>query len=129
MEFIASGGEYDQLARWIQPIMAAARENPEAKGCVLGGHGLFTWADDAKGCYELTLDIINRAMIEVHRWLLGVAHARLMMQVHDELILEVAEEKSDSVLAELRGHMANAASLRVPLKVEVGVGKDWDQAH
>ena len=74
-------------------------------------------------------DIIKRAMIEVHRWLYGVAHARLMMQVHDELILEVAEDQADSVLAELRGHMANAASLRVPLKVEVGVGRNWDEAH
>ena len=54
-------------------------------------------------------DIIKRAMIEVHRWLYGVAHARLMMQVHDELVLEVAEDRADAVLAELRGHMANAA--------------------
>ena len=39
-----------------------ARENPKAKGCVLESHGLFTWADDAKACYETTLDIINRAI-------------------------------------------------------------------
>jgi DNA polymerase-1 len=52
-----------------------------------------------------------------------------MMQVHDELVLEVAEERADSVLAELRGHMAHAASLRVPLKVDVGVGRNWDEAH
>ncbi len=74
-------------------------------------------------------DIIKRAMIEVHRWLLGQPHARLMMQVHDELVLEVAEDRVDSVLAELRGHMMAAAELRVPLKVEVGVGKNWDEAH
>ncbi len=74
-------------------------------------------------------DIIKRAMIEVHRWLFGQPHARLMMQVHDELVLEVAEDRVDSVLAELRGHMVAAADLRVPLKVEVGVGKNWDEAH
>jgi len=74
-------------------------------------------------------DIIKRAMIEVHRWLFGQPHARLMMQVHDELVLEVAEDRVDSVLAELRGHMVAAAELRVPLKVEVGVGKNWDEAH
>jgi DNA polymerase-1 len=74
-------------------------------------------------------DIIKRAMIEVHRWLLGQPHARLMMQVHDELVLEVAEDRVDGVLAELRGHMVAAADLRVPLKVEVGVGKNWDEAH
>jgi DNA polymerase-1 len=74
-------------------------------------------------------DIIKRAMIEVHRWLSGQTHARLMMQVHDELVLEVADDRVDSVLAELRGHMVAAADLRVPLKVEVGVGKNWDEAH
>jgi DNA polymerase I len=74
-------------------------------------------------------DIIKRAMIEVHRWLAGTPHARLMMQVHDELVLEVAEDRADDVLAQLRGHMANAASLRVPLRVDVGVGRNWDEAH
>jgi len=74
-------------------------------------------------------DIIKRAMIEVHRWLFGMPHARLMMQVHDELVLEVAEDRADDVLKELRGHMAAAADLRVPLRVDVGVGKNWDEAH
>jgi DNA polymerase I len=74
-------------------------------------------------------DIIKRAMIEVHRWLFGQQHARLMMQVHDELVLEVAEDRVDTVLHELRGHMTEAADLRVPLKVEVGVGRNWDEAH
>jgi DNA polymerase-1 len=74
-------------------------------------------------------DIIKRAMIEVHRWLFGQQHARLMMQVHDELVLEVAADRVDAVLHELRGHMSAAANLRVPLKVEVGVGRNWDEAH
>jgi DNA polymerase-1 len=74
-------------------------------------------------------DIIKRAMIEVHRWLGGVPHARLMMQVHDELVLEVAEDRVDEVIAQLRGHMQDAASLRVPLRVDVGIGRNWDEAH
>jgi DNA polymerase-1 len=74
-------------------------------------------------------DIIKRAMIEVHRWLQGQPHARLMMQVHDELVLEVAADRVDAVLRDLRAHMVGAAELRVPLKVEVGVGKNWDEAH
>jgi DNA polymerase-1 len=74
-------------------------------------------------------DIIKRAMIEVHRWLSGVPHARLMMQVHDELVLEVTEDRADAVVAELRGHMAGAAQLRVPLRVDVGIGRNWDEAH
>ncbi len=74
-------------------------------------------------------DIIKRAMIEVHRWLNGIPHARLTMQVHDELVLEVAEDRVDDVVRELSGHMSAAASLRVPLKVEVGIGRNWDEAH
>ena len=74
-------------------------------------------------------DIIKRAMIEVHRWLAGIPHARLMMQVHDELVLEVAEERAAEVVDHLRGHMVAAAELRVPLKVEVGSGRNWDEAH
>jgi DNA polymerase-1 len=75
-------------------------------------------------------DIIKRAMIAVHAWL---AHervpARLIMQVHDELVLEVREDSIASVEAGLREHMAAAATLRVPLKVEVGHGLNWDEAH
>ncbi|HET7202199.1 MAG TPA: DNA polymerase I [Steroidobacteraceae bacterium] len=74
-------------------------------------------------------DIIKRAMIEVHRWLAGIPHARLLMQVHDELVLEVAEDRAPDVVAHLRGHMTTAAQLNVPLKVEVGIGRNWDEAH
>jgi DNA polymerase I len=74
-------------------------------------------------------DIIKRAMIEVHRWLKGHTRARLMMQVHDELVLEVAEDLVEPVLRDLRGHMTAAANLRVPLHVDVGIGRNWDEAH
>jgi DNA polymerase-1 len=74
-------------------------------------------------------DIIKRAMLDVHRWLSGNPHARLLMQVHDELVLEVAYDRVDAVLAELRGHMTAAATLRVPLRVDIGVGRNWDEAH
>ncbi|MGI9246363.1 MAG: DNA polymerase I, partial [Steroidobacteraceae bacterium] len=74
-------------------------------------------------------DIIKRAMIDVHRWLAGDAGARLVMQVHDELVLEVAEDRAEAVARELSGHMSAAAELRVPLRVDVGVGRNWDEAH
>ena len=75
-------------------------------------------------------DIIKRAMIAVHRWLRD-AHpdARLVMQVHDELVLEVPEQALDAVTSGVREHMATAAALRVPLKVDVGHGRNWDEAH
>jgi len=75
-------------------------------------------------------DIIKRAMIDVDAWLQNSGTpARLIMQVHDELVLEVAVDAVDAVSAQLRKRMARAAQLNVPLKVDVGVGANWDQAH
>ncbi|VXC88750.1 fused DNA polymerase I 5'-_3' exonuclease; 3'-_5' polymerase; 3'-_5' exonuclease [Pseudomonas sp. 8Z] len=75
-------------------------------------------------------DIIKRAMIKVDGWLQdsGV-DARIIMQVHDELVLEVREELIDEVSAQLKSLMSGAADLEVPLLVEVGVGNNWDEAH
>jgi len=75
-------------------------------------------------------DIIKRAMIDVDRWLTGErVPARLIMQVHDELVFEVEEGAVAGVAGEVRKRMAAAASLRVPLKVDVGIGDNWDEAH
>ncbi len=77
-------------------------------------------------------DIIKRAMIDVEDWLHAqgaAAPARLVMQVHDELVLEVRESAVASVRDGVRARMSAAAQLRVPLKVEIGVGANWDEAH
>jgi DNA polymerase-1 len=75
-------------------------------------------------------DIIKRAMIDVHAWLAqSSVGARLVMQVHDELILEVREDAVGTVRSGLESRMTRAADLRVPLKVEAGVGANWDEAH
>ena len=75
-------------------------------------------------------DIIKRAMIAVDRWLTRErAPARLVMQVHDELVLEVREEALDEARARVVDYMAGAASLAVPPKGEAGAGPNWDEAH
>jgi DNA polymerase-1 len=75
-------------------------------------------------------DIIKTAMIHVHGWLQREGlDARIIMQVHDELVLEVAESQLDRVCEGVIKHMADAAELKVPLLVEAGVGKNWDEAH
>jgi DNA polymerase-1 len=75
-------------------------------------------------------DIIKRAMIAVDSWLESShAPARLIMQVHDELILEAADGAVQSLVGQLLTHMSHAANLDVPLKVDVGVGRNWDEAH
>ncbi|MEE4203609.1 MAG: DNA polymerase I [Halieaceae bacterium] len=75
-------------------------------------------------------DIIKLAMIAVDGWLTesGV-DARITMQVHDELVLEVADKAVDTVTEALPGLMAGVADLDVPLLVETGVGADWEAAH
>ncbi len=75
-------------------------------------------------------DIIKRAMIAVQGWLLeSGAAARLVLQVHDELVLEVAESAVENVRARLVDLMCGAADLKVALKVDTGTGPDWDAAH
>jgi len=75
-------------------------------------------------------DIIKRAMIDVDQWLQKEpTDALLILQVHDELVLEVAEAALATVKAAVIKHMANAAQLSVPLVVDAGVGHDWDTAH
>ncbi|WP_339781054.1 DNA polymerase I [uncultured Marinobacter sp.] len=76
-------------------------------------------------------DIIKLAMIEVESWLLSehADTARMTMQVHDELILEVKEKAVDEIREGLIKRMSGAAKLAVPLLVEAGVGDNWDQAH
>jgi len=75
-------------------------------------------------------DIIKRAMIAVDAWCAEAGHgARLIMQVHDELVLEVPEKRVDATRAKVAGLMAAAAQLSVPLRVDVGTGNNWDEAH
>jgi DNA polymerase-1 len=76
-------------------------------------------------------DIIKLAMLSVEDWLLAehADDARMIMQVHDELILEVKESALDVICKGLESRMSAAASLDVPLLVEAGVGDNWDQAH
>ncbi|MBS9764015.1 DNA polymerase I [Pseudomonas mosselii] len=75
-------------------------------------------------------DIIKRAMVAVDNWLTdSKLDARVILQVHDELVLEVREDLVEQVKDEIRGYMSGAADLDVPLLVEVGVGSNWDEAH
>lgn len=75
-------------------------------------------------------DIIKRAMLRVDQWLADRRfEARLIMQVHDELVLEVAAEDAEEVAREVARIMNEAAALSVPLKVDTGLGNNWDEAH
>ncbi|MDU7582743.1 DNA polymerase I [Aeromonas sp.] len=76
-------------------------------------------------------DIIKRAMINVDGWIRGIEDEsiRMLMQVHDELVFEIREEKLEEYIALIKEKMSGAAELYVPLVVEAGTGDNWDQAH
>jgi DNA polymerase-1 len=75
-------------------------------------------------------DLIKLAMIAVQGWLEKERLAtKLIMQVHDELVLEVPENELAEAKQRLRDLMQGVATLEVPLIVDVGVGDNWDQAH
>jgi DNA polymerase-1 len=75
-------------------------------------------------------DIIKRAMISADQWLIKEKpDARMIMQVHDELVFEASEDQLEQCAATIRSIMSSAADLNVPLIVDIGVGRNWDEAH
>jgi DNA polymerase-1 len=76
-------------------------------------------------------DIIKRAMIDMHAWLqtdTGL-DVDMIMQVHDELVFEIAAQDVEAARTQIMAIMANAATLKVPLVVDIGTGLNWDEAH
>lgn len=75
-------------------------------------------------------DIIKRAMLDIHSWLQkDTVDAYIVMQVHDELVIEVHNDIAADVIKQVKGRMAAAASLDVPLVVDCGLADDWEAAH
>jgi len=75
-------------------------------------------------------DIIKTAMIQIEKWLQTCEFdIQMLMQVHDELVFEVAEDQLEAVKVEIKRLMESALELKVPLIVEIGQGKNWDEAH
>ncbi|MDP3333686.1 MAG: DNA polymerase, partial [Methylococcaceae bacterium] len=75
-------------------------------------------------------DIIKRAMLATDHWLQQTTpDAKILMQVHDELVFEIAEPQLEHCIAKIRDIMSSAAELTVPLIVDIGIGNNWDEAH
>jgi DNA polymerase-1 len=134
---------YPGVARYMEETRATAR----AKGYVETVFGRRLWLPEIKssnagrrqGAERAAInapmqgtaaDLIKRAMLAVQAWLdAGKLQTLLVLQVHDELVLEVPEGELEAVRAVLPKLMGGVAQLKVPLLVEVGVGADWDAAH
>tara|TARA_Y100001935_G_C17311122_1_gene516361 strand:+ start:1931 stop:4642 length:2712 start_codon:yes stop_codon:yes gene_type:complete len=75
-------------------------------------------------------DIIKIAMLSIFQWLReSRLEANMLMQVHDELVFEISPEITEKSILEIRNRMENAANLQVPLLVDIGIGKNWEEAH
>jgi DNA polymerase-1 len=134
---------YPGVAAFMDRIRAQAREQGYVE--TLFGRRLYLPDIDARNHQRRTAaertainapmqgsaaDIIKRAMLKVDDWIeTRRPPARLLMQVHDELVLEVAEDFVEQAIAKLRDCMEGAAALDVPLLVDAGAGDDWEAAH
>ena len=134
---------YPGVAKYMEDTRAAARE----RGYVETVLGRRLWLPEIKSANPArrsgaeraainapmqgtAADLIKLAMIAVQAWLEGEKlGARLIMQVHDELVLEVPQHELGRVTAELPGLMSGVAQLKVPLVVDVGSGQNWEKAH
>jgi DNA polymerase-1 len=75
-------------------------------------------------------DIIKRAMVEVATMLSAQSpNSRMLLQVHDELVIEAPEQEAASLAQHIKKTMERVAQISVPLTVEVGVGKHWGEIH
>jgi len=75
-------------------------------------------------------DLIKKAMIQIHQILNKDGfRSRMLLQVHDELVFEVPEEERDTLVPMIRAEMEGVYALRVPLKVDINKGRNWDEAH
>ncbi|MDR4515281.1 DNA polymerase I [Nitrosomonas sp.] len=131
----------------VADYMQRTRENAKARGYVETVLGRRLWLPDInstngsrrQGAERAAInapmqgtaaDIIKLAMIAVHQWLSQTKlKSELIMQVHDELVLEAPDHEVETVISELPGYMCHVINLDVPLLVEVGAGKNWEQAH
>ncbi len=131
----------------VKRYMDETRERARAQGYVETAFGRRLWLPEMKSgspqrrqaaeraainapMQGTAADLIKLAMVAVQRWLDETKLAtKLIMQVHDELVLEVPQAELETVKAGVREHMQRVAQLEIPLIVDVGVGANWDQAH
>jgi DNA polymerase-1 len=134
---------YAGVRRWIDRTVAEAREKGESRtlfGRLRAMPEIASRNPGLRSAAERTAintpiqgtaaDVVKIAMLRVRAATAAAGHdARLLLQVHDELVLEVAEREVEAVGALVKREMEGAASLTVPLEVEVGYGHSWAEAH
>jgi DNA polymerase-1 len=136
-------GRYQGVAKYMADTRVSAKEN----GYVETVFGRRLWLPEIRSANGMrrqgaeraainapmqgtAADLIKMAMVAVENWLeQSGSKARLLLQVHDELILEVPEDEVESTKEHVRQLMTGVADLKVPLEVGIGVGDNWEEAH
>jgi len=131
----------------VANYMQSTREKAKAQGYVETVFGRRLWLPEINGGNGMrrqaaeraainapmqgtAADLIKLAMVAVQNWLESEKlQTRLIMQVHDELVLEVPDNELSQVKEKLPGLMCHVAELKVPLEVGLGVGANWEAAH
>ena len=129
-EFMARTREVARTAGYVETLFGRRLYLPE----IHGGNGPRRQGAERAAINApmqgTAADLIKLAMIAVQGWLDAERlKTRLIMQVHDELVLETAEDELERVKERLPGLMCGVAELKTPLKVEMGVGPSWEAAH
>lgn len=134
---------YPGVARYMQ----ATREQAKAQGYVETVFGRRLWLPEINGANGMrrqaaeraainapmqgtAADLIKLSMVAVQAWLEQQSmHSKILMQVHDELVLEVPDDEQEQIKQHLPRLMCNVTKLKVPLVVSLGQGRNWEEAH
>jgi DNA polymerase-1 len=115
---------------WVETVLGRRLWMPEIRSSNVGRRQGAERAAINAPMQGTAADLIKLAMIAVQRWIEAESLAtRLLLQVHDELVLEVPDDELDAVRERLPQLMSGVLELSVPLLVELGVGRNWDEAH
>lgn len=128
--YMATTRETAKLNGYVETVFGRRLWLPEIRASQVGRRQGAERAAINAPMQGTAADLIKLAMIAVQRWIdAAQLKSRVVMQVHDELVLEVPNEELARIRAELPLQMTRVAKLRVPLVAEVGVGANWDEAH
>ena len=129
-QYMENTKESAKLQGYVETVMGRRLYLPQVnhKNKMLQQHALRTAINAPM--QGSSADIIKLAMLEIYNWIgANNSDIKMLMQVHDELVFEVKQDKADEFANKIQELMTNAYALEIPLKVDVGIGDSWQQAH
>jgi len=128
-EYIEASIKEAQKKGYVETILGRRRPIPELKLKDRTTRGFAERTAINTPIQGSAADIIKIAMIRIHDRLTKGFKSRMILQVHDELLFEVHKDELEEATSTIKREMEEAWTLRVPLKVDIGIGKNWAEAH